>query len=64
MNADLQDLNLSCLKKTKEIVGRGGNLRISESICVLLRIGTRMNADLRDLILNKNNKTKEGWGQI
>jgi len=34
MNADYQDL----IKKTKEIVGRGVNLRISAKICVLLKI--------------------------
>jgi len=38
--ADKQDIILSCFnkKKRKKIMGMGGNLRLSEKICVLLKI--------------------------
>jgi len=39
MNADKQDLILSYFSKTKETVGMGFNLSISEKICVLLNFG-------------------------
>jgi len=37
MNTNLKDLILSCFKNKQEIMGRGGNLRKSEKICVLLK---------------------------
>jgi len=37
MNADKQDLILNCFNKSKETVGMGFNLNVSEKICVLLK---------------------------
>lgn len=37
MNADKQDLILSCFNKIKETVDLGVNLNISETICVLIK---------------------------
>ena len=43
MNADKQDLILSCSNKIKEIMGLGINLSISETICVLIKFNLRLN---------------------
>jgi len=51
---------IKLFKKQKRTGGKGVNLRISESICVLFKSWTRMNADLKDLLNCLKNKKGVG----
>jgi len=46
MNADLQDKKVLLFKKKHKIMGMGGNLRISETICVLIKISNLQQEDI------------------